>query len=334
MVSTTQAPIAVLGAGSWGTALSILAARNGRACYLWGHDSARMARMAHERENSAYLPGIAFPEKLDVREDLAELGRECREFIVAVPSHAFRATLKALVPTLSSDATLGWATKGLEPGTSKFLSEVLADECPSIAAGVISGPTFALEVAHNLPTALTVAAQTSEVAERIADWLRGERVRVYTNNDVIGVQLGGAIKNVIAIAAGISDGLGFGANARVALITRGLAEMSRLGIALGGQLESFMGLAGMGDLILTCTDDQSRNRRVGLGLGRGRRLAELLAEIGQETEGVTTAREVLALAARAGVEMPIIEQTARVLGEQATPIEAVEALLARDPRPE
>jgi glycerol-3-phosphate dehydrogenase (NAD(P)+) len=336
MPSTQQnKPVAVLGAGSWGTALAILLARNNIPTYLWGHDPARIALMEHERENSVYLPGISFPEALQVRDNLVELAGKVDRFLVVVPSHAFRETLEFIKPKLAASAEIAWATKGLEPGSHKLLSQVAAEVLgPDIRTAVVSGPTFAREVAQNLPTAVTAASADEAIAEEVANWLRNDRVRVYTNTDIIGVQLGGAIKNVIAIAAGISDGLGFGANARVALITRGLAELTRLGVAIGGHPETFMGLAGVGDLILTCTDDQSRNRRVGIALGKGRKLGEILGELGQEAEGVNTARELLALAEENGVDMPITEQTARVLVSECSPQDAVEALLSREPRAE
>lgn len=333
--TTRDFEIAVLGAGSWGTALAVLLAGNGYRTLLWGHDAARMARLAHERSNAAYLPGVSFPDNLYVREDLAALAQECSQFLVAVPSQAFRATLEILAPHAATDAILAWATKGMEPATGRLLSEV----CDSVfgagrRTGVISGPTFAPEVARGLPTALTVAAHDPSVAETIAQWLRSDHLRAYTSQDMVGVQIGGAVKNVMAIATGISDGLRLGANARAALITRGLAEIGRLGEALGGRPETLMGLAGVGDLVLTCTDDQSRNRRVGLALGRGGSLRTALAQLGQVAEGVGTAREVLTLARRLSVEMPITEQVFRVLFEGVSPQEAVEALLKREPRRE
>jgi glycerol-3-phosphate dehydrogenase (NAD(P)+) len=335
MTVTSQPGVVVLGAGSWGTALGLLLARNGHVVQLWGHDAAQCAELARARENAHYLPGIHFPDSLHIEANLVRLAGTAQQFLLAVPSHAFRATLKALKPHLDPGATLAWATKGLEPGSGKLLSAVLGEELPTLHAyGVVSGPSFAREVALNLPTALTAASGDTTVAERIARWLRNERVRVYTSTDVTGVQLGGAIKNVIAIAAGISDGLGFGANARAALVTRGLAELARLGTALGGRAETFMGLTGAGDLILTCTDNTSRNRRLGIGLGQGKKLADVRREIGQEAEGIATAREVHRLARRAGVEMPIVEQVYRVLYEDLPPQEAVEALLRREPRPE
>ena len=327
--------IAVLGAGSWGTALAVLIARNGYRTLFWGHDAARQARLAHERENARYLPGVRFPENLFIREDLLETVEEATHLLLVVPSHAFRATLEAFKTRLPADAIVAWASKGLEPATGRLLSQVAADELgEGQALGVISGPTFAKEVAQGLPTAITVAAREPVTAEAIAAWLRNERVRVYTSTDLVGVELGGAVKNVLAIATGISDGLGLGANARAALITRGLAEMRRLSEALGGKPETVMGLAGIGDLVLTCTDNQSRNRQVGLALGRGRKLQVTLAEIGQVAEGVATAREVRQLAQRLQVDMPITEQVYRVLFEDVAPQTAVEALLRREVRPE
>jgi len=335
MSSAKKHAIVVLGAGSWGTALALLLARNGYAASLWGHDPAGQARLEQERENRAYLPGISFPEELHAYESLTVAVKDSSRFLMAVPSHAFRATLKALQPLLPTQAILAWATKGLEPGSGKLLSqvaaEVLGNRC---SLAVVSGPTFAREVALNLPTALTVASESESTAEEVASWLRNERARVYTSRDVAGVQLGGAIKNVMAIAAGISDGLGFGANARAALITRGLAELTRLGVAMGGQKETFMGLAGAGDLILTCTDNASRNRRVGLALGQGRKLPEILADLGQEAEGVATSRELYHLAKKINVELPITEQVYRVLYENLAPQAAVETLLKREPRQE
>lgn len=327
--------IAVLGAGAWGTALSVLLARNGYPVRLWGNDRAHVERLARERVNAAGLPGVVLPAEIELHADLRDVASGASGLLVAVPSHAFRQTLASTHPHVKPGVALAWATKGLEPGGGRLLSEIAEDEFGRGAPlAVVSGPTFAIEIARGLPAALTVASRDSRAAEQVAGWLRNDRVRIYTSDDVAGVQLGGAIKNVIAIAAGISDGLGFGANARAALITRGLAELARLGVALGGRAETFMGLAGAGDLILTCTDNTSRNRRVGLGLGQGRKLKDIIAEVGQEAEGVATARELYALARKTGVEMPITEQVYRVLYEGLSPQAAVEALLKRDPRPE
>jgi glycerol-3-phosphate dehydrogenase (NAD(P)+) len=331
----TGTAVAVLGAGSWGTALACLLARNGHPVTFWGHDAARLAVLERNRENARYLPGVRFPDNLHAQADLGAVARSHARLLVVVPSHAFRATLAQLAPNVQRDAILAWATKGLEPGSGKLLSEVVREVLNErVAPGVISGPTFAREVAMGLPTAFTVASPRREVAEQIAGWFRNERVRVYTSDDMAGVQLGGSIKNVIAIAAGVSDGLGFGANARAALVTRGLAELTRLGVALGGRKETFIGLAGAGDLILTCTDNTSRNRRLGVALGQGKRLNDALAEIGQEVEGVATARELYQLARRQHIEMPITEQVYRVLHEGVAPAQAVEALLKREPRAE
>lgn len=326
--------VAVLGAGSWGTALAMLIARNGFPVRLWDIDSERVQRMQHERENARYLPGIPFPDELHLDADLATVIRGGAGVLVVVPSHAFRATLNTVAGLGLEPPLLAWGTKGFDKVRSVLLSEVAAELLPGATPAVISGPSFAGEVARGLPTALTVAADAPAAAETVAGWLRGDSVRVYTNDDMAGVQLGGAIKNVMAVAAGISDGLGFGANARAALITRGLAEMNRLGVALGGKPHTFMGLTGVGDLVLTCTDNQSRNRRAGIGLGQGKALKEVLKEIGQEVEGVKTVRELYAMARRLNVDMPITEQVYRVVYEGLPPGRAVEILLNREPKSE
>ncbi len=326
--------IAVLGAGSWGTALAIQLARNGTTTLLWGRDSEAMAQMEVERCNSRYLPESPFPELLTPAADLTATLRLADHVLLAVPSHAFRDTLRTIAPQLKPGCHLGWATKGLEPGSRKLLHQVVAEELgEGQSCAVISGPTFAAEVANGLPTAVTVAG-SSGATELYACCLHGGSFRAYSSRDVIGVEIGGACKNVLAIAAGIADGLGFGANSRAALITRGLSEMMRLGVELGGAAETFMGLAGLGDLVLTCTDDQSRNRRVGLALGRGSSLDEAIAAIGQAVEGVKSAPEVFKLSREMGVEMPISEQVYRVLYEGETAQRAVEALLQREQKAE
>ena len=327
--------VAVLGVGSWGTALALLLARNGYPVRLWGHDPDEVAPLGRDRENRRYLPGIPFPAGLTVSADLAATLTGVDLALVVVPSHAYRATLEQVRPYLPATAGLAWATKGLEPGSGRFLHEVTAEVLGETwPAAVISGPSFASEVAQGLPTAVTVAAHEVDHARQVAMVLHGSNLRAYTSTDVIGVELGGAIKNVLASAAGIADGLGFGANARAALITRGLAEMVRLGLAAGGQRETFMGLTGVGDLVLTCTDDQSRNRRFGLAIGRGEPVETALAAIGQVVEGAATAREALRLARSRRVEMPITEQVDRVLHHGQNPRRAVELLLARDLKPE
>ncbi len=329
--------VVVLGAGSWGTALAILLARNGMRVSLWGHDRDRVARLAARRENRDYLPGVPLPDSIHVDGDLERLVTENDQLLVVVPSHAFRETITNIATARSgrNELVVAWGTKGFDPQRGVLLSEVVGELLgPSASRAVISGPSFATEVARALPTALTVASDDPHTASKVAAWLRNDRVRVYTNEDLAGVQLGGAIKNVMAVAAGISDGLGFGANARAALITRGLAEMNRLGVALGGRPQTFMGLTGVGDLVLTCTDDQSRNRRVGIGLGEGQPLEQVLAEIGQEAEGVKTVRELYVMAKRLDVEMPITEQVYQVIYRQRSPQQAVEELFRREPKAE
>ncbi|MGI9212394.1 MAG: NAD(P)H-dependent glycerol-3-phosphate dehydrogenase [Methylococcaceae bacterium] len=330
-----MANISVLGAGSWGTALAILLARNGHETVLWGHHAEHTQRLSDERCNHRYLPDAPFPDALEVRVNLTEAVEASPITLVAVPSHAFRDLLVKIRPCLRPHPRIAWATKGLETDTQRLLHDIVADEIgPDTDMAVLSGPTFAREVAANLPTAMTVASRQADFAATLVDLLRNPRFRAYSSEDLIGVQLGGATKNVLAIAAGVADGLGFGANARAALITRGLAEMTRLGLALGGRPETFMGLAGVGDLILTCTDNQSRNRRFGLGLGRGIPRSQITQEIGQEIEGIMTARLVYQLAQRQGIDMPITEQTYRVLHQGLQPLEAVENLFLRQPRPE
>jgi glycerol-3-phosphate dehydrogenase (NAD(P)+) len=331
----TATTIAVLGAGSWGTALAILLARHGTPTLLWARDASQAAVMNAERCNTRYLPDITFPATLRATADLEEALAAADDLLLAVPSHSFRTTLQAIAPYITPTTRLAWATKGLEQGSRKLLHQVAGEELGAdTAPAVISGPTFAREVAIGLPTAVTVAARDPGVARFFANCLHDTTFRAYTSDDVVGVELGGAIKNVLAIAAGIADGMGMGANTRAALITRGLAEMMRLGVALGGHQETFMGLAGLGDLVLTCTDDQSRNRRLGLALGRGTALAQAQQDIRQVVEGVQTAAEVWAMADEMGVDMPITEQVWRVL-HQGQPVQvAVQALLAREQKEE
>jgi glycerol-3-phosphate dehydrogenase (NAD(P)+) len=328
-------PISVLGAGSWGTALALLLARNGHDVSLWGHHPKHMSDLEAARCNQRYLPNVPFPPNLRVTADLEQAVVARHTILIAVPSHAFRDLLLAIAPHLEPNARIAWATKGLEINTGRLLHEVARETLRGDnPAAVLSGPTFAGEVAANQPTAITVASKQPEFAKEMASLLHNNHFRAYTTEDMIGVQLGGATKNVLAIAAGVADGLGFGANARAALLTRGLAEMVRLGLALGGKAETFMGLAGVGDLILTCTDNQSRNRRFGLGLGRGLKREEVTAQIGQEIEGIATAGVVYRLAQSHGIDMPITEQTYRILNEGLAPADAVHNLLIREPKPE
>ncbi len=328
-------PVVVLGAGSWGTALAVLLAANGRYTVLWTRDAAQAAAMARDRRNPRYLSDISLPDLLQPTADLRAALLATEDVLVAVPAAGFRALLVELAGHLLPGARLAWASKGLEPGSGRLLHEVAAEVLgPRRPLAVISGPTFAREVALGLPTAVTVASRDGGFAADLAARLHNPRFRAYTSDDVIGVELGGAVKNVLAIAAGIADGLGLGANTRAALVTRGLAELMRLGVAMGGQRETFMGLAGLGDLVLTCTDDQSRNRRIGLALARGLSLAEACATVQQVAEGVHAAREVWRLAERHGVAMPITEQVCQVLYHGLSPREAVQALLLREQKAE
>jgi glycerol-3-phosphate dehydrogenase (NAD(P)+) len=330
-----MASLSVLGAGSWGTALAILLARNGHQVCLWGHLPEHMQALRTERRNRQFLPDFPFPDHLEVSDDLQEAADFASILLAVVPSHAFRTVLDSLRPHLRADARIAWATKGLELETGLLLHEVVkAVLGPDTPAAVLSGPSFAGEVAAGQPTAITIASESGDFANELVNLLHNPHFRPYSSPDIVGVQLGGAIKNVLAIAAGVADGLGYGANARAALITRGLAEMMRLGTALGGRPDTLMGLSGVGDLILTCTDNQSRNRRFGLGLGQGKSREHVTQSIGQEIEGIPTASIVHRLAIQHGVDMPISEQVYRILHEGLAPAEAVSNLLLRETKPE
>ena len=322
--------VAVLGSGSWGTALAVHLARTGHRTILWGIETAELDAMARDRVNRRYLPGVTLPDGLAIEHDFASAIAGADQLLVVVPSHAFREVLEKAKPLLRPGQRVAWATKGFELATGRLPHQV-ADEVlgPGVPTAVLSGPTFAREVGEGLPSAMTVASRDEDYALALARSISGENFRAYASGDMTGVEVGGAVKNVLAIGAGISDGLGFGANTRVALITRGLAEMMRLGVALGAERETFMGLAGLGDLVLTCTDDQSRNRRCGLALAAGKTAAQAQAEIGQVVEGVLAARAVHEVAKRVGVEMPIAEQVYRVLYEGTPAKRAVYALMGR-----
>jgi len=339
MGDSTEHAISVLGAGSWGTALAILLGQNLGEVRLWGRNGA--AELAQDRSNQRYLPGIVFPDSIVIAEQIVDTVKPDLNFLIVVPSHAFRATLEQLAKAItdkglsSSDATVLWGTKGFDAGSGALLSEIVEDVFPDIKTyGVISGPSFATETAKGMPTGLSIACNNNNSAEQLSAWFRTKTTRVYFSDDIVGVQLGGAIKNVMAVATGISDGLGYGANARAALITRGLAEMTRLGCALGGKAETFSGLAGVGDLVLTCTDNQSRNRRFGLGIGSGQSREQVIAEIGQEIESIKTTRELYMKAKGLNIEMPITEQVYEVLHNDVPPDVAVKRLLGRDPKAE
>ncbi|EGR2403778.1 NAD(P)H-dependent glycerol-3-phosphate dehydrogenase [Vibrio cholerae] len=326
----------VIGAGSYGTSLAISLARNGANIVLWGHDAEHMARLDADRANHEFLPGIAFPDTLIVETDLQKAVQASRDLLVVVPSHVFGIVLKSLQPHLRADSRICWATKGLEPETGRLLQDVAHDVLgDSYPLAVLSGPTFAKELAMGMPTAISVASPDAQFVRDLQEKIHCSKTfRVYANSDFIGMQLGGAVKNVIAIGAGMSDGIGFGANARTALITRGLAEMTRLGAALGAQPETFMGMAGLGDLVLTCTDNQSRNRRFGLALGQGKDVDTAQTDIGQVVEGYRNTKEVWMLAKRMGVEMPIVEQIYQVLYQGKDARLAAQDLLARDKKME
>jgi len=326
----------VVGAGSWGTALALQLARGGSEVRLGGvMELDLLAEMAVVGENARYLPGVSFPSNLKAFQDIDECLDGARDILLVVPSHGLRATLTTIQPLLDERSRICWATKGFELHTGKLphqvAAEVLGVERP---VAVLSGPTFAKEVGAGLPTAMTIAANDPNFADDLAVALSAENFRAYTSDDMIGVEVGGAVKNVLAIGAGMSDGLGFGANTRIALINRGLAEMTRLGVALGAKQETFMGLAGMGDLVLTCTDDLSRNRRMGLALAGGKSVDEAKEEIQQVVEGVMAAEAVNEVAEKLGIEMPISHQIYRILYEGAEPREAVGALMSRQLRSE
>jgi glycerol-3-phosphate dehydrogenase (NAD(P)+) len=308
-------------------------ARNGQTARLWGHRAAYQQALIAERCNRRYLPEAPFPPALQPVVALADAVHDADALLVAVPSRAFRDTLAQLLPLLDAPRPLLWACKGLEQHSGRFLHDVAIDVLGTDwPTAIVSGPSFAAEVAAGLPTAITVASTLPAVADAAAALLHGNSFRVYTSADVVGVELGGAAKNVIAVATGISDGLGFGANARAALVTRGLAEIVRLGVAVGAGSETLIGLAGLGDLLLTCTDDQSRNRRFGLAIGRGATPAQAQVSIAQVVEGAGTARELRRLAARHAIEMPITEQVDDILHAGVAPLRAVRNLLEREAR--
>jgi glycerol-3-phosphate dehydrogenase (NAD(P)+) len=331
----SKTSFAVLGAGSWGTALSVLLADNGHAVQLWDRDSELLEALQTARENRRYLPGVQLPAGIAVSRDPAAALKAADIPFLVVPSGGFREVLKTHADIIRRKDKLVWATKGLEEETQSLLHaiarEILGER---VSLAVISGPNFAVEVGQRMPTATTVAADNESFATEVAHCLYNDWFRPYTSTDMIGVQLGGALKNVIAIASGIADGLGFGANTRAALLTRGLAEITRLTVRMGGRLETLSGLAGVGDLVLTCTDNKSRNRRLGLILATGKSLPEAMAEIGQAVEGVKTAKAAHLLAQKMAVDMPIVEQIYRILFENVPARQAVKTLLAREPKTE
>lgn len=332
----TAQSVLVLGAGSWGTALALALARNQHSnypsVYLWDIDSELISNLKKDKCNKRYLPDVLFPDNILPIDSIEQAPADIKMIVNAVPCHGLRSSLKLLKSF--SDISVCIACKGFEPGTQKLNHQVVEEELEGCSVAILSGPSFAKEVAIGLPTAVTIAAKDIDVAQAFADIFHSEVFRIYTHNDYIGVQIGGAVKNVMAIAAGIADGLGFGSNARSALITRGLHEIMQLGLAMGAHQETFMGLAGLGDLVLTCTDNQSRNRRLGLLLAEGLSIQQASDKIGQAIEGLKTAKEVSALAKKYKIEMPITEQVNKVLESECTPREAVQNLLAREPKAE
>jgi len=324
-------PIAVLGAGSWGTALALLLARNDNETRLWARNPEHVSQMQQDAANTRYLPDINFPENLQVSESLTKTLDGVRDILIVVPSHAFRGLLHKIKSIIADDCRIISACKGLDPEKGELLLSITPDILgKDIPLAVLSGPNFASELARNLPTATTIASLDKQLLDDLVVRFRNDRFRVYGSDDMTGVQLGGAVKNVIAVGAGMADGMGFGANARTALITRGLTELTRLGIALGGKEATLRGMAGMGDLVLTCTDDQSRNRRFGLAIGKGQNLKEAEAEIGQVVEAVRNAEEVHMLAQEKNVEMPICEAIYKILYQGVSPEVAAHDLLTRE----
>jgi glycerol-3-phosphate dehydrogenase (NAD(P)+) len=327
--------IAILGAGSWGTALAVHLARINHTVSLWGRDPELVEQMVAARSNDRYMPRVTLPDRIMPTGALDEALAGAAVVVLAVPSHGLRAVLRDAAAFLPAGSVLVSATKGLESGTYDRMSEVVADEAgPSHAIVVLSGPSFAIEVARGLPTAVVAASRDAQAASRVQEQFRGSTFRLYVSNDVVGVELGGALKNVIAIAAGACAGLGLGHNSMAALITRGLAEMSRLASAEGARRDTLAGLSGLGDLVMTCTGDLSRNRHVGIELGRGRQLDDILGGMRMVAEGVRTTFAALALGERHGIELPIAAEMAAVLEGRRSPRDAVEALMLRPQRPE
>lgn len=333
-MSASQTRVAVLGAGSWGTALAALLARNGTATTLWGRDAQAMADMAQSGRNARYLPELDLPGSLAFNADLAATVTPADIVLVAVPSHAFADMLDAVADHMQSHTGICWATKGFEPGTGRFLHELVAARFPDRPQAVLTGPTFAHEVTAGLPTAITVHACPEAFAQTLAQLLHAPNLRAYTGHDMLGAELGGAVKNVLAVATGVADGMELGLNARAGLITRGMYEILQLGTALGARPETLMGLSGLGDLVLTCTGDLSRNRRLGLALGRGVSLEAAQEQIGQVVESVVTADEVGRLAEKHDLDLPIAFGVRAVLHGEVTPEEGVRQLLAREQKPE
>ena len=327
-------PILVIGAGSWGSALALVLARNGNPTYLWDQNREHIGNLVNDGCNNHHLPGFTFPDCLTPAAELDKLLANAGDIVIAVPCENLQEVLRQLNEANNRSLRICLACKGLEPETHSLNHLVVRQVLGDVPVAVLSGPSFAREVASGSPTAVVLASIDPDTAGYFAERFHDTFFRIYTQDDIIGVQVGGAVKNVMAIAAGIADGLGFGANTRAALITRGLVEITRLGVAMGARQETFMGLAGLGDLVLTCTDDQSRNRRLGLILGHGGSVDAARREIDQAIEGIRTAEAVHKLAADYSIEMPISEQIFRVLNAETTPHAAVQTLLSRERKAE
>lgn len=335
-MSADRVRVAVVGAGSWGTALAVLLARKGHEVTLWSHDAAVARQLTAER-STPYLPDVAVPETIRVSTDVEQAVSDASLVVSVSPSQFVGSVMTEAASAIPDDATLVSASKGIELGTLRRMDEVLAEILPERLMErftVLSGPSFAHEVGREMPTAVVVAGRSEEAARTVQEVFQTPHFRVYTNTDVVGVELGGAVKNVIALAAGVAAGLGFGHNTSAALMTRGLAEITRLGVAMGAQRSTFYGLAGMGDLVLTCTGSLSRNRTVGYRLGQGERLDDILRDMSSVAEGVRTSEAVYALAERHGVEMPITEEVYAIVHDGRDPAAALAALMRRDPKPE
>lgn len=334
MMSTQS--FVVLGTGAWGSALALHLSRQGHSVVLWGFDPTEVADLVRTHRHDRYLPGIEFPKTMQFTDQIPtafQLAGESPIVLIVVPSFAFDDTTRLIAPYLKPTTPVLWGTKGLS-AEGELLEVICQRNTGDRPMGVVSGPSFAMELAKELPTAVTLAIKSVEWGPKLQQAFHSERMRAYLSSDTIGVQLGGVVKNVIAIAVGMSDGLGFGANARSALVTRGLAELTRLGLALGGELATFMGLSGVGDMVLTCTDNQSRNRRFGLALGEGKSPTEATEIVGKVVEGKINVKQVVALAKRHQIEMPICDQVYAVLYESASPQQAVTQLLMRSPKVE
>ncbi|WP_136796103.1 NAD(P)H-dependent glycerol-3-phosphate dehydrogenase [Desulfosediminicola ganghwensis] len=328
-------PVAVIGAGSWGTALAMVLSSKGHTVRLWGHNPEHILDIQKERENKKYLPGFPLPETLQAVDDLESCLEDCKVVVMVVPSHGFRAVYEHVVPLLQQGTCVVSAVKGIENSTLMTMTQVMDDVHKSFAdknieTAVLSGPSFAKEVAANMPTAITIGCKSIGTAKMLQQLFVTESFRVYASTDVIGLEISAALKNIVAVAAGICDGLGYGLNTRAALITRGLAEITRLGVAMKAEAATFSGLSGLGDLVLTCTGDLSRNRSVGLKLGQGRKLDDIVNEMNMVAEGVKTTKSCYHLARRLGIEMPILEQVYAILYEQKNCSDAVRDLLSRE----